>query len=281
MTSQKAGEIIMTTVRSSRKIQLSLFLWVLGLFTMFFAPAPGVLSPEMEKQYDSLVTRALTVPGYDLAMSDVQSSQAKVSALRSEQSYSEWISSCFGQSENAPLQHARERLTRTQATLDQLESQKDQLMAQARAAVGVWSSYGVEEMRFRFWSAFHRGKVFAQRQTFWQMFWSVLDSRENNVLGLVLQWLITALFNFALSLTGAFIYFLMSLFELVQSFSPSWTSGLGFVLVSSVAGASVVFSTLLALGLVGLSGVVAVSQLAMSRPRGVAGPGPRHGLRAG
>lgn len=143
-SSKKAGEIIMTNLRSSPKIQLSLLLWILGLVWMFLAPAPGNLSPETVERYDAFVTKALTVPGYDQSYRDVLSSQAQVEARRAELSMGEWILSGLAlSSENTRLSSAREALARDQLVLDQLEMEKDQWMARARAEVGIWSVYGV------------------------------------------------------------------------------------------------------------------------------------------
>jgi hypothetical protein len=41
------------------------------------------------------------------------------------------------------------------------------LKSEAKAAVGIWSSYGVAEVRERFWKAYQDGKDLAKRMTFW------------------------------------------------------------------------------------------------------------------
>ena len=64
-------------------------------------------------------------------------------------------------------------------------------MAAAKRELGVFSVDGVAESRNAFWRSYEGGKVFAQRQTFWDAVNSLLYSRsEENWVGFVLKWIL-------------------------------------------------------------------------------------------
>lgn len=75
-----------------------------------------------------------------------------------------------------------------------------------------------------FWESFASGKVFAQRQSFLDAFFALLDRRERDVLGLFFQLLFQTLLNFVAGLTVSVFVFVGRLPALIWSFSPSFVS---------------------------------------------------------
>jgi len=134
----------------------------------------------------------------------------------------------------------QEIVAQKQAVVDALEAKRAEMMREANAYVGLWSEYGFQEVRERFWGAFEAGKVFATRQTFWQMFYSLLSSREEYFLSVLLQWVLTALINFTLGLLGSLFYFIFSLASMVYSYQPDPLSAVAFYILSFIGGASLV-----------------------------------------
>ena len=77
--------------------------------------------------------------------------------------------------------------------------------------LGLWSIKGVQEGRDLFWHTYQKGKVFAQRQTFWDALLSLGYSRDDNLLGFIFRWLGTIAFNFTIGLLGSMFVFLWKL----------------------------------------------------------------------
>ena len=148
-----------------------------------------------------------------------------------------------------------------QAELKQYEEKQDKMVRDAKADIGIWSSYSVGEARQRFWDAFESGKMFAQRQTFWQMIYTVMSSREDNLVSLVLEWLITSLMNFTLALLGSLFFYIFSLGAMVWSYKPDPVSAFSFFVLGFIGAASVVAGYLLALYGMAASGVYVVGKV--------------------
>ncbi len=125
-------------------------------------------------------------------------------------------------------------------------------MRDAKSRVGIWSAYAIEETRAKFWEAYESGKVFATRQTFWNMLMTGLTSRDENVVSMLLNWLFTALINFTVCLCGALFYFVFSLFSTVWSYNPDPVSATLFYTLAILGGVSVI-----ATYLVGIYGMAA------------------------
>lgn len=74
--------------------------------------------------------------------------------------------------------------------------------------------------------SFEKGKVFAQRQTFWDAVNTVLYSRqEESWVGFAIKWMFTIAINFTLGMLGAAIYFAFALWGVVTSYDPNVVTG--------------------------------------------------------
>jgi len=155
-------------------------------------------------------------------------------------------------------QHAADKWA---ASLSEAEAVREKQMTDAKALVGLWSDFGLSEARQRFWSAFDKGKVFAQQQTFYHMIMRVLSARDEDVLSTVLNWVVVAVMNFTTGLIGSVFYYAFSLMAMVWSYSPDPLSAAAFFALGLVGAASVVASYLLAMSGMVASGAYVVGKI--------------------
>lgn len=83
----------------------------------------------------------------------------------------------------------------------------------------------MEEGRELFWESFNSGKVFAQRQTFIDSIFTILDSRDRDWISMLLQLLFQTLINFFTGLCASVFIFLLQLPSLIWSYQASVVSG--------------------------------------------------------
>ena len=130
------------------------------------------------------------------------------------------------------------------ATIRDLGRVRDRHMRNAKRNLGVWSDAGVEESRAMLWKSFESGKVFAQRQTFWDAFFTILNSRDRDWVSMLLDLLFRALTNFTIGSVMAVITFIFSLPSFLSGYGAGIFSGTVFFVVASVAGLSLIASYL-------------------------------------
>ena len=111
---------------------------------------------------------------------------------------------------------------------------------------GLWSDAGLEESRELLWDNFKSGKAFAQRQTFWDAIFTLIQNRnkEEFFLSSLLQIVATAVVNYSIGTALGIFSFILRLPSLVSSFAPSWPSAILFFVVASVAALSLLISYL-------------------------------------
>jgi ABC-type phosphate/phosphonate transport system permease subunit len=145
--------------------------------------------------------------------------------------------------------------------------QHDAALRVAKSELGVWSEAGLEESRALLWRSFESGKVFAQRQTFWDSLFNLMGSRDKDWLYLLLQLLSTALINYTIGTVMSVFAFALSLPTFLASFAPSWPSAIAFFALAVVASASVVASYLLLLYVAGGAVVYTAASFATVQQR--------------
>jgi hypothetical protein len=94
-----------------------------------------------------------------------------------------------------------------------------------KASPPLHAEAGVEEAKELFSESFASGKLFAQRQSFFDALFTILANRDRDWLSLLLQLLFQTLLNFFTGLTASVFMFLMRLPWLIKSYQPSWVSG--------------------------------------------------------
>jgi len=120
--------------------------------------------------------------------------------------------------------------------------ERDALQSDAKAAVGIWSQYGVDEVRERFWKAYQSGKDFAKRMTFWDVVFGVGGRRDEELMVTMMRWLGQIMMNFTVGLISALFSFCFSLVSMLWEYKVSYLSGLLFFAVA-MTGASAMVAT--------------------------------------
>jgi len=121
--------------------------------------------------------------------------------------------------------------------------ERDALQSEAKAAVGIWSQYGVDEVKDRFWKAYQSGKDFAKRMTFWDVMFGVGGrNRDEELVATLLRWLGQIMMNFTVGLVSALFSFMFSLISMLWEYKTSYLSGILFFAVA-MSGASAMVAT--------------------------------------
>lgn len=154
----------------------------------------------------------------------------------------------------------RIRLDR-QADLDKVMKIRVAAQRKAKKSIGVWSDEGVEEARGLFWRSYNDGKIFAQRQTFWDMVYTVFNSRSENVWGMLVKWIFIWVSNFTAGMVAAMFMFTCRVFWFLWQYSPNIISGVAFFIVASFAALTTVSAYLVGVYGAAIGGVYAVSKM--------------------
>ena len=102
-----------------------------------------------------------------------------------------------------------------------------QIIKDAKQDVGLWSEFGMQEIRENLYDNLSWGVGVAKRQTMYQMFWSVFGMmggmrRDENALGVILQWIGRIMFNLSFGLIMALFSFILALPSIVSSYGSSF-----------------------------------------------------------
>lgn len=254
---QSLASVLLGNAWKSNKFRMSVLLWLLGLFFMFLAPAPIQLTAEQESKFQSQMTQAMHIKG----MAEAQQNVYQAAHAVEEEKVWFWR---FREPYKSNVAQRQAILNEYQSILSDYERQQQAEIRKAKHEIGIWSSYGLKELRERFWSIFDSAKVFAQRHTFWQMVYRVLaGSRDDNILSLVIEWIFTSLVNFTFSLIGSFFYFFATLFEFLASYQVDFINGVLFGTLALLGAASVIVSYLLGLYGMAISGMYVMTKAAV------------------
>ena len=216
-------------------------LWLFGLFAVFIAPAPVKITPEKLEAYKLKVREAeglirqLARAERTLMDAEIQLDEVKV-----------WF--YWWRPEHRKLVEARRPAVKAaQQRVRALQKERDGILREGKKALGLWSDAGLEESRQLLWTSFDTGKVFAQRQTFWDSIFALFDSRDKDWFTLLVQLLFTAVINYTIGGVMAVITFVVSLPSFLSSFAPSWPSAIAFFMVAAVGATSLVATYIAAL----------------------------------
>eukprot|EP00516_Mucochytrium_quahogii_P003425 CAMPEP_0203757070 /NCGR_PEP_ID=MMETSP0098-20131031/10221_1 /ASSEMBLY_ACC=CAM_ASM_000208 /TAXON_ID=96639 /ORGANISM=" , Strain NY0313808BC1" /LENGTH=215 /DNA_ID=CAMNT_0050649183 /DNA_START=101 /DNA_END=745 /DNA_ORIENTATION=- len=169
--------------------------YIVGVVIMLFAGGFAV-SMEQEQKYERILSQI------DLK----RMHRAQVAAQNAEYNYREskgWFSCdnhCMANYEEYQLNLAR---------LAEVEKEFAEIQSEAKSVVGVFSEYGVQEVRDLFWSQFAGGKDFAKRSSWWDLIFMSIGSmgRDESLMEFALRFLMNMLMNFTIGLVGALIGF--------------------------------------------------------------------------
>ena len=131
--------------------------------------------------------------------------------------------------------------------LNDVKVKRDKVLLEGKQAVGVWSVYGVNDLRNAFWQAWEDGKEAARRMTMLDAVFIGLGSmtghssdRENSFIITLVRILFQFMANLTVGLFTSFVVFVFEAWYIISSYGPSMLSGLSLFLLTFAASASLV-----------------------------------------
>lgn len=204
--------------------------WVLGLYALFWAGAPYTPTLEEEQRYSELMAQAVFSEDMRAAQHALIGEQRRLDEVH-----------VWGWRWRAPydrlVPEAQRRVAEARKVFDAESRVRDDMISEAKSSVGIWSSYGIEEVRKRFWDAYQSGKDFAKRMTFWDVMFGVGRGRDEEAWVSLMRWAGQIMMNFTVGLISALISFCFSLIGMIWEYKASLASGIGFFVVA-MSGAS-------------------------------------------
>eukprot|EP00050_Salpingoeca_kvevrii_P020971 m.104782 g.104782 ORF g.104782 m.104782 type:complete len:287 (+) comp9114_c0_seq1:802-1662(+) len=246
-----------------RKPKVATFIgfWILGLYLCLYATAPVQITPEMQTEFLSKLREAENVEGWDEAAEAMQEAHYRYEEVyvwfwRFRSPYNKLVPERY-----AELQDAERRF-------DGVNAERMELLRDANAIVGLWSSHGVETARQMFWERYQGGKDFAKRQSFFDLFFLALTSREEGFGELLVRFVLEVAFNFTIGLVISVISFAFGLWSLIVAYKASFLSGLVFFLVCMLAASAFVWTFIfLMYGSIAGGGYLLVRHAALEQQR--------------
>lgn len=241
-----------TSVVKRRPVTVSL--WALGLLLAAFANGFAVDGVTQES-YSMALSHAEEVDRREL-------SKALRALHKKEDKYHNakgWFWSCDDR-----CQKALDEVNMARAEVDRVQRKKEQIMRDARKEVGIWSVFGVRDVRNSFWAAWKSGKDFAARYTMMDaLFMMMPGGREETMVSMLLKLLMQYIVNLTMGLVGALFFFVYDVYQLIVSYGERTLSGLAFFLLVLVAAMATVGTYLFAIyGTVAGGGIYLLKQAA-------------------
>lgn len=122
------------------KLYTAVVWWAFGLYVLFLARAPFTPSPEEEQRYSDLMQAAIFSPEARESQQELQRAQRSLDQVH-----------VFGWRWREPYSHLvpprQAEVAEARARLEQAVRERDAIQSEAKAAVGIWSQYGVDEVR--------------------------------------------------------------------------------------------------------------------------------------
>jgi len=212
------------------------FLWLLGLFLMTFVQGIAV-DPATQEHFFDRVDDA-----NDIAYRDVREAALRENSAYNNYYYSKGWFSC-----DSTCQANYEMYQRAQSELQTSKGLHQAALSDAKATVGIFSQFGVQETRKIFWDAWERGKAMAKRMSFWDvMFLGMSSRRDDTWIEMGLRLLMQIIMNFTIGMTFALLGFMWSLWNLIWTYKAG-LAGLLFFFLAGTAACSMLATFLLGL----------------------------------
>lgn len=248
------GSLVVSSVKSVVKNRpVSVSLWVLGLLLAAFANGFGVDDVTRESYHLTLqMAEEVDRNELNLAMRNLQHAEDVHFNAKG------WFWQCDNR-----CQKAKDKVAMAQADVHRLQKKRDGIMTDARREVGIWSTFGVREVRDSFWRAWKSGKDFAARYTMMDAMFMMIGGKEETAASMIMKVVMQYIINLTMGLIGAFFFFIYNVYWLVCSYGEPALSGIAFFLLVLVAGMSTVGTYLCAIyGTVAGGGLYLVKQAA-------------------
>lgn len=228
------SELVVTgakKVAASPKALSFVGIWIFGLFCMLYASAPVTITDEMREDFESKLAESNSVAGFDEALEDLYTVQ--------EQLYHEktWFWS-FNSAKASRVYELQGQAAKAEQRFAKLNQKREELRRDAFNIVGLFSEMGVQEARQLFWDCLEKGKGFARRSTFYDMFFSVVMHRDEEMASFVVRVILNFVINATMGMIGVVLAFIYYLYAMVIAYKASFFSGLAFFLLAGIAGLS-------------------------------------------
>lgn len=159
-----------------------------------------------------------------------------------------------------------------------IKSQTERAVSDAKAGVGIFSQFGINETRDLFWTRFTQGKRFASNQSKFDALFIGISSmgRDEGLVSYLLRVLLSTLFNFTIGMFGTVIAFIFGLYGLIQTYQVPLFYALIFFLFASLAALSFAATWLLGIYAAAAGTVYVGAKLIASNMRIEGGEGSRY-----
>lgn len=229
-------------------------LWIVFLYVGLYATPP--VTPEAQAHYLQLANDATEMYGKEI----MEASIVEETAQSFADDMKVWFWKFKSEDYVAEVRRRQALADELHRYSVQLRNAHNELIAEAKDVVGIFSPYAVDEARDRFWRGVHGGNEFAKRLTFWQMVFnfgrtSGTPGEDNDVS--IMGWLVQFIVNITIGLIGALFGFAASLPAIIQSYHPEFLSALTFYMLALGGAISVVIGIIAAMVGCLVGGVVA------------------------
>eukprot|EP00444_Apocalathium_aciculiferum_P009521 CAMPEP_0183387120 /NCGR_PEP_ID=MMETSP0370-20130417/2919_1 /TAXON_ID=268820 /ORGANISM="Peridinium aciculiferum, Strain PAER-2" /LENGTH=319 /DNA_ID=CAMNT_0025565611 /DNA_START=92 /DNA_END=1049 /DNA_ORIENTATION=+ len=245
--------VVSTATGFVKKRPVTVSVWVLGLLLAAFANGFAV-SELQEESYSIALGNAQEVDQKELskALANLRRAEDKHYSVKG------WFWSCDDR-----CMAAKDKVAMAQSEVARVQEKRDMFLREARREVGIWSVFGIRDIRSSFWRAWQAGKDMAARWTMFDAMFVMFNSREESMMSTVLQLVLQYIMNLTVGLVGACFYFAYNVYTLIVSYGEPALSGIAFFLLVMVAGVSLVGTYLMAIyGTVAGGGLFLVKQAA-------------------
>lgn len=271
------GAVVVSTVTSVVKNRpVSVSLWALGLLLAAFATGFSVDEATAESHSLNL-QHAQEIGAVELNKA-LRAHQKADDKYRSVKGWFSCDDKCMREYDKVGM---------AKSEVDRIMAKRERVITEARREVGIWSTFGVKDVRDNFWAAWKSGKDFAARYTMMDAMFMMFAGKEETLISMVLKLFFQYIINLTMGICGAFVFFVYNVYTLIVSYGEPALSGLAFFLLVVVAGMATIGTYLFAIyGTVAGGGVYLVKQAAKQakleaqqggRPRQVAGGQQQYG----
>ena len=224
------GTLAVRTAKSVVKNRpVTVSLWAFGLLLSAFASGFAV-SPDKLELYDMTIRAAQEVESMELGRAMSELSRAEDRFLRSQG----WFS-C-----DRTCEQNRDKYNLALKAAEATKAKRDKITTEARREVGIWSTFGVSDVRAAFWSAWQAGRDWANTVTMFDAMFMAIGGRQETFVG-------RGIMNLTLGMIGMFFCFVHNVYALIVSYGEPAMSGLVFFLLVLVASLATVVTYLCAI----------------------------------
>ena len=170
--------------RTHPRFTLGMLSWALGLYLALFA-TPSPPSPKAYALYEARMADAdLLLQPRSVAAQHLRESEALAYQSRV------WFWRFRGEPHTGRVREADALVRSARQSFRVVEKKHSAALRLARSELGLWSDAGVEAARGQFWQQYKEGKRFAQRSTFYDVLFAVIQGRtpqDESVINFVLN----------------------------------------------------------------------------------------------